>query len=272
MQHRFLLYWRFREHSRNVTRIESMQQAGTKERLSLIPTLWSLVFQAHQTLIEAAMSARRQLLERYREAAYRYLRKLLRNAHAADDVFQEFALRLMHGQLRGANPEQGRFRNFVKGTLFHLVADYRRQQVAWPGPLPSDGDSLVAPSEEAEADRVFVESWRDELLARAWSALAEVERLTGTPYHAVLRFRADHPELTSLQTAELLTSQFNQPFTAAGVRQVLHRAREKFADFLLDDVTHSIRHPTREQVEDELVELGLLGYCHPALERCQLRA
>ena len=35
---------------------------------------------------------------------------------AAAEVFQEFALQLVHGNLRGANPERGRFRNFVKGT------------------------------------------------------------------------------------------------------------------------------------------------------------
>jgi DNA-directed RNA polymerase specialized sigma24 family protein len=237
------------------------------QRLSLIPTLWSLVYRAHHGPAEAANSARQQLLERYRGAAYRYLRKLLREPDAADEVFQEFALQLVRGGLRGANPERGRFRNFVKGTLLHLVADYRKQQRAWPGPLPAEGAALAANPEDLESDRLFVESWRDELLALAWAALAETEASTGQPFYAVLRFRADHPEMRSPQLAEELTARLGRPFTAAGVRQALHRAREKFADLLLDHVIHSLESPAAEQLEQELAELRLLDYCRPALER-----
>ncbi len=49
--------------------------------------------------------------------------------------------------------------------------------------------------------------------------------------------------------------------------QTLHRAREKFADMLLDEVIQSLDNPNRETLENELIELGLLEYCKPALER-----
>jgi hypothetical protein len=55
--------------------------------------------------------------------------------------------------------------------------------------------------------------------------------------------------------------------TAAGVRQALHRARQKFADLLLEEVAQSVEDPTPEHLERELVELGLFDYCRPALER-----
>jgi RNA polymerase sigma-70 factor (ECF subfamily) len=122
-----------------------------------------------------------------------------------------------------------------------------------------------------ESDRQFVESWCDELLARAWAALAEIETSTGQPCYAVLRFRADHPEMRSPQIAEQLSAQLGRPFTAAGIRQVLHRAREKFADLLLNEVTHTLEKPTANQLEQELVDLGLLDYCRPALERRSLK-
>ena len=60
--------------------------------------------------------------------------------------------------------------------------------------------------------------------------------------------------------------------TAVGVRQTLHRAREKFGALLLDEVIHSLENPGPEQVEEELAELGLLDYCRPALERRGLTA
>lgn len=247
-----------------------MKQDNPNQHLNRISTLWSLVCRANQGPAEAANAARQQLLQRYGDAVRRYLRAVLHDADAADEVFQEFALQLVHGDLRGADPERGRFRNFVKGTLFHLIADYRKQQRKWPGPLPDEGAALAANPADLESDRQFVESWCDELLAHAWAALAEIDAGTGQPFYAVLRFRADHPELRSPQMAEQLTAQLGRPFTAAGVRQALHRAREKFADLLVDEVTHALDNPTAEQLEQELVELGLLDYCRPALERCGL--
>jgi RNA polymerase sigma-70 factor (ECF subfamily) len=244
-----------------------VQQETPDQRLSLISTLWSLIDRAHTGPAESAAPARQQLLERYGDAVYRYLRRVLPSSDAANEVFQEFALSLVHGDLRGADPQRGQFRHFVKGTLFHLIADYRKQQRQWPGPLPDDSGALAARPQDEELDRSFVESWRDELLARAWAALADSDATTGQAFYAVLRFRADHPELHSPQLAEQLTAGLGRPFTATGVRQTLHRAREKFAELLLNEVIHSLDSPRAVQVEQELVELGLLDYCRPALQR-----
>ena len=244
-----------------------MQPEKLNERLSLISTPWSLVCRASHGPAEEMTSARQQLLERYGGAVERYLSKRLHDPEAADEVFQEFALQLVQGDLRGANPRRGRFRDFVKGTLFHLIADYRKRQRHWPEPLPGDGAALAANPEEVESDRQFVEGWCDELLARAWAALADSEARAGQPLYAVLRFRADHPEMRSPHMAEQLTALLRRPFTAAGVRQILHRAREKFANLLLDEVTDSLENPTAELLEQELADLGLLDYCQPALKR-----
>jgi RNA polymerase sigma-70 factor (ECF subfamily) len=248
-----------------------VQQENPDHRLSRIPTLWSLVYLAHHGPTGAQQSARRQLLDRYGDAVRRYLRKLLHDSDAADEVFQEFALRLLNGDLRKANPERGLFCNFVKGVLFHLIADYHKQQQRWPGPLPGDGAALAADPQDTAPDPSFVESWRDHLLARAWATLAEIEAGTAQPYYTVLRFRADHPEVRAPQLADELTAQLGRRFTAAGVRQILHRARQKFAALLLDEVGHSVQRSTAGQLAEELADLGLLDYCRPALEQHGLK-
>src|SRR5437773_603243 len=97
-----------------------VQQDHPDQRLSRISTPWSLVGRANHGSAEAGQAARGQLAERYGGAVRRYLHKLLLDPDAADEVFQEFALRLVRGDLRGADPKRGRFRNFVKGTLLHL--------------------------------------------------------------------------------------------------------------------------------------------------------
>src|SRR5262249_37769654 len=140
-----------------------MQAGNLDQRLSRISTPWSLVCQAHHGPAEAANSARQELLERYGGAVRRYLRKVLHSADAADEVFQEFTLHVLHGNLRGADPQRGRFRSFVKGTLFHLIAQYRRQRQRWPQPLPDDDAVLAAEPGATESDRRFLESWCDEL-------------------------------------------------------------------------------------------------------------
>jgi RNA polymerase sigma-70 factor (ECF subfamily) len=67
--------------------------------------------------------------------------------------------------------------------------------------------------------------------------------------------------------AAQLSTELGKPLTAAGVRQLLHRARERFADLLLEEVAQSLAEPSPERLEQELLELGLLEYCRPALQR-----
>jgi hypothetical protein len=69
------------------------------------------------------------------------------------------------------------------------------------------------------------------------------------------------------QLAEELTVQLGRRFTAVAVRQILHRARHRFAALLLDEVAHSLKNPTADKLAEELAELGLLEYCRPALEQ-----
>src|SRR5205807_33757 len=103
-------------------------------------------------------------------------------------------------------------------TLFHLVADYRKRQQRWPRPLPANAATVLADPHDAtaDADSLFVVSWCDELLARAWAALAVETAATGQPFYEVLRCRADHPDLRSPQLAVLLGDQLGRPFTGAG--------------------------------------------------------
>jgi RNA polymerase sigma-70 factor (ECF subfamily) len=238
-------------------------------RLSHISTLWTLVARAHQDPDSQVQAAQKALLERYGGAVRRYLLGALRDPDAAEDLFQEFAYRFLHGDLKGADSGRGRFRDYVKGVLFHLIADFHRQQKRRPLPLPPEGPA--SPEAEAaalaEADRSFVENWRAELLARAWSGLAAVEQATGQPGYTVLRFRADHPQMHSPEMAEQLSTILGKPQTAVAVRQALHRARDKFADLLLYEVRQSLENPTKDRLEQELADLGLLDYCRPALDR-----
>jgi RNA polymerase sigma-70 factor (ECF subfamily) len=233
------------------------------QRLSDISTVWIELQQAHAGDRSAA-SAQQLILQRYGQAVYRYLLSALRDPHAAEDLTQEFGLGLVRGDFRNVQPGRGRFRDYVKTVLFHLVSRYRKRQRTQAQPLAADSpelpDRAVPPD---DPDREFLENWRNELLARTWEALAQAHATC----YAVLRFRASHPKLPSAQLAQQVGQELGKPFTADGVRQALHRARALFGNLLLQEVAYSLRAPSAEELEEELRELDLLVYCRGALDR-----
>ncbi|HEY2787391.1 MAG TPA: sigma factor [Fimbriiglobus sp.] len=236
------------------------------QRLSRIDTSWTVLVQAHGES-EDAVSAKQQLLERYTTAVRRYLLGAVRDVEVADELSQEFAVRFMRGDLHRADPANGRFRDFVKGVLFHLIADHHRRQKRVVAGLPDGSLADVNAADPAACDRQFVESWREEMLDRSWLALHRHQKETGQAYYTVLQQRAKRPDVRSAEMAEQLSAELGKPVNAAWVRQVLHRAREKFADILMQEVLRTLREPTVDRLEEELIDIGLLEYCRPALDK-----
>lgn len=152
--------------------------------------------------------------------------------------------------------------------MFHLIIDQQRRrkrelkQCAW---IAAEADPAV--SERGSEDDEFLAAWREELLARSWKELAAHEQASGQPYYTALRFRVDHPELHSPQLAEQLSGVLAKDVSAGAVRVLMHRARELFSDLLLEQVVHSLEDGSPAAVEEELIEMNLLEYCRPALER-----
>jgi Sigma-70 region 2 len=247
-----------------------MSQETPDQRLSRISTLWSLVAQAHQGPPEAVTRAQCVLMERYAGAVQRYLLGALRDRDAADELFQEFCLRFLRGDFRRADPQRGRFRDFVKTALFHLIVDHQRTRPA--SAALTGQEPARAPAPGTEADQAFLKSWREQLMDRAWLGLADIERKTGQPCHTVLRLRTDQPLLSSSALAEQLGARLGKTIAVTALRQALYRAREKFIDLLLAEVEQSLDEPSREGLEQELTDLGLLSYCQSALQRHRNRS
>ncbi len=250
-------------------------------RLNEIATHWSNVFQAQESQGDTAAAARNQLLVRYHEAVLRYFRGELRDDHAADKLFSNFAVRVLEVDafLKRADPNRGRFRDYLKAVLRRMVIDHYREQQREaqrvqeliPGSDNEPAESSSPPADEEE--QRFLACWRQELINQAWKALEQVEGRSGQPYGTLLRLQENTPGIRSAQLAEKLAALVGRPFTAAGVRQLVHRGRELFGDLLIQEVARSLKAATDEEVnaerlEQELIELGLLfSYCKAALER-----
>jgi RNA polymerase sigma-70 factor (ECF subfamily) len=245
-----------------------MDPESREQRLSRISTLWGLVQQAHGGPSDTARAAQEALLARYSGVIHRYLLGAVRNADTADELRQEFALKFLRGDFKNADPGRGRFRDFLKTALCHLVIDYQRKHRTRAPCLGLElPEPAVAAEEIMDSEREFLESWKRDLRLRSMDALAQVEQKTGQPCHSVLRLSLEQPLLKSAELANQLGARLGKTFTVDAVRQALHRAREKFADLLLNEVVHSLDNPTLEQVEQELIDLGMHSYCRSALER-----
>lgn len=246
----------------------AMDERSLNSRLSRISTIWSVLDRGDRPS-SAASDVRLSLIQRYQGAAYRYLLGAVRDPDVADDLFQEFALRVMRGAFGQADRCKGRFRDYLKTALIHLVIDYQKGPRRRAQPLDNIAPPAASDASPDDSDRKFQESWRDELLARAWARLEEAERQGGQPYYSVLRFRVDRPESSSAEMAAQLTAQLQppRPFTETGVRKTLQRAREQFAEAMIDEVAASLGEHTAEQLEQELIDLELLSYCRSVLAR-----
>lgn len=233
-------------------------------RLSKIDTLWSVVRRANDSESPDAQSAQQKLWAMYSGAAKRYLLAALRNEDAADEVMQELGVKLASNAFQNADPNKGSFRAFLKTSLFRMVADYRRKAVR--NKLRHEIKDEIESSEETD----FVEPWREELLTHAWIQLEQFQDDTGKPWHTVLRSKIDQPKMDSTQLAEFASEKSGKEISSGNYRVLLHRAREKFAELLLNQVADSLDSPTPETLEDELAELQLLEICRVPFEKIKL--
>jgi RNA polymerase sigma-70 factor (ECF subfamily) len=241
-----------------------MATSELPERLSRMTTRWSLVREAHTSAGNQTGPARQVLAEQYGGAAYRYVLGAVRDPDVADELSQEFAVRLLGGDFHRACPERGRFRDYLKTVLVNLINDHFRTRGKWPHSLPVHAALPMESPESLLDGPSFEECLKEQFLDRTWS---ELER-TQPRYHAVLLLRVEEPDLTSGEMAErLASSATGTRWTAASARKTLERARSRFAELLLNEVAGFLGADSAGDLQPELESLGLLRYCRSALER-----
>src|SRR5262249_37715896 len=136
------------------------------DALHKLSTNWAEIAAAH-TGGPAAREAQVAVLRRYCGAIYHWLVAATGDPHTARALAREFALRFVRGDFHRLDPGRGRFRDFVRTVLHHLVADHYRRLKTAPGPLPIGAGPVQEPLLDAEGIS-FANRWRDEMLDRAW--------------------------------------------------------------------------------------------------------
>lgn len=225
-------------------------------------THWSVVVQAgHRSSVDA-QGALAALCQIYWRPLYAYARRKCQFVEEAQDLTQEFFLRLVErNTLAGADKERGRFRWYLLGAFKHFLANEWQKAKA-----EKRGGKLTVMSLEFEtAEQTFKSEPADnltpeQLFERQW-ALTFLERVIG-----VLREEYAHRDkvelFDSLKSFMLSDQNVAAEYEAAGrklgmsagaVKVAASRLRDRFKRLFRQEVGHTVA--SEEELQDEGMRL-----------------
>jgi len=219
-------------------------------------TRWTLVVAAGDPQRKEARDALVSLCENYWYPLYAFLRRRGYPADQAQDLTQEFFMRVLEGRyLDRVDPQKGRFRSFILTSLKFFAADEGDRQRAHKRggkqllPLEfSSGEERYQrePAHDETPERIFERRWALSMLDRV------VERLRDD---FVQHGRPEHFELLKI----FLLGQSDAPYaslaremnTSEGALKVaIHRLRKRYRELFRQEIADTVADPA--EVESEL--------------------
>ncbi len=210
----------------------------------------------------SSLSTPSRFVVRYGAAVRSYLRAILPTHDDADEVEQEFLLQVVEkGIPCGENPH-GRYRYYLIATVRNAAFRYLRKHSR----RPTSVADLSEVSSESSAEIEWHRHWRGCLLQNTWLALRDHQvRNKGNLCHSVLSAFVEHGEEDSVELAARVSLTSGHLLSAEAFRKQLSRARQKFAELLIVEVSRTIADATPQRLEDELHDLDLMKYVRMTL-------
>jgi RNA polymerase sigma-70 factor (ECF subfamily) len=219
-------------------------------------TRWTLVVAASDPKRKEFRSALASLCENYWYPLYAYLRRRGYPADQAQDLTQEFFIRVLEGRyLDRADPEKGRFRAFLLTSLKFFVADEedrnRAQKRGGGALLPlefSCGEERYQrePAHDETPERIFERRWALSVLDRVVEKLRDEFVRHGRAEHferlkVFLLGRSDAPYVALAH--ELNTSE-------GALKVAIHRLRKRYRELFRQEIADTVADTA--EVESEL--------------------
>jgi RNA polymerase sigma-70 factor (ECF subfamily) len=223
-------------------------------------TRWTLVVAAGDPQRKEARSALVSLCENYWYPLYAYLRRRGYPADQAQDLTQEFFIRILEGRyLNRADPEKGRFRAFILTSLKFFVADEGDRERA----RKRGGGALVPlefgsgeeryqrePAHDETPERIFERRWALSMLDRVMEKLRGEFVHYGRPEHfdrlkVFLLGQSDAPY--AVLAREMNTSE-------GALKVAIHRLRKRYREIFRQEIADTVADPV--EVEAELKYLA----------------
>jgi RNA polymerase sigma-70 factor (ECF subfamily) len=228
-------------------------------------TRWTLVVAAGDPQRKESRSALVALCENYWYPLYAYLRRRGYPADQAQDLTQDFFMRVLEGRyLDRADPEKGRFRSFLLTSLKFFVADERDRQRAHK----RGGGSVISLEFASGEERYQREPANDEtperIFERRW-ALAVLDRVVERLRNEFLQHgRAEHFERLKV----FLLGQSDAPYAAlagamntseGALKVAIHRLRKRYRELFRQEIADTVADPAEVEAELRFLAAVLTG-------------
>lgn len=224
-------------------------------------THWSLVLAAGERGGPEAEHALAVLCQRYWLPLYGFARRRVGGVHEAQDLTQEFFLRLLEkNALAAACPERGRFRSFLLKSLKNFLAnewDRATTQKRGGGRAQlsldwESGESWLSlePAHRDTPEREFERQWALTLLHNVVRRLQEECAAAGKSQQFMLLKETLTGGRAIIDYAVVAA---NLAVSEEAVRQAAHRLRKRYRELLRDEVAATVE--TASEVEDEISRL-----------------
>lgn len=222
-------------------------------------TRWTLVVAAGDPQRKDSRSALVYLCENYWYPLYAYLRRRGHAPDEAQDLTQEFFMRVLGGRyLDKANPEKGRFRSFILTSLKFFAADEQDRQraqkrgggavVSFEFSSGESGEERYQrePSHDETPDRIFERHWALSMLERVMERLRDefVQHNRPENFERMKVFLLGQSEAPYAALAgEMNTSE-------GALKVAIHRLRKRYRELFRQEIADTVADPA--EVESEL--------------------
>ena len=223
-------------------------------------THWSVVMKAGDERGDEHARALEALCHAYWYPLYAYIRRLGHSPHDAQDLTQSFFAYLLEKQLlTKANPDSGRFRSFLLGSLKNFMAnEWRRQSAQKRGAgqtisfdtQDAEDRYVVEPVDETNPQLLYEQAWAVAVLDQAMTLL-ETE-YAGAGKQLVFEqlapcLQGDRQALTYAELGAQLG------MSEGAVKVAVHRLRQRYRELLRASVANTVADPL--EVDGELRHL-----------------
>ncbi|MHC5024585.1 MAG: RNA polymerase sigma factor [Planctomycetota bacterium] len=227
-------------------------------------TDWSMLHEAIREGDEADMVLAR-VLQRYWPAVFGYLRAWGVNEDEACDITQGFMCDVVLGRrlLEAADPNRGRFRSLLLGSLRHYLSDvHRRRQAQKRRPqghqvlaLEEVGANGTVPDGTAAPEQVFCAQWGRTLVRRVLDRVRRQCLDDGMQTHwAVFEARVVRPMLFGDEPLEYRELRRRLPLTSDSQGpNMMVTVKRRFVAALTQEVALTVSDP--DEVADEIADL-----------------
>ena len=202
-------------------------------------------------------TALEKLCQAYWHPVYHYIRRRGYGTEDAQDLTQSFFTKLLERQaLAKADPERGKFRSFLLGSVKNFLADeWDKSQAQKRGggrllPLDFSTEESRLPQEPVDSltpEKAYERRWALSLLDQVYHGLAnEFATENKAQQFAALRITLTAPR--GAVTYEKLAKELNM--TEGAVKVAVHRLRRRYRQLLRAAIAETVS--SAEEIDEEL--------------------